>query len=228
MKVCEKCGKTHRTVAKFRTELCSVCAFWASVTVKGLDDCWLWDERLDKDGYGDARFVRFNGKKERHAHRIAWALENGPIPDGMSVLHCCDDRYPVDDKTNRKCVNPAHLKIGTPADNAADCKKHGRLNTASGNNNGARKHPERLRRGDEHFSKKNPEKVARGERSGARLHPEKMARTGKSHWSTRLTEDQVREIRLSGEPVSVLSARYNVCGVHIHNIISRKKWKHVT
>jgi hypothetical protein len=46
-----------------------------------------------------------------HAHRISWVMANGEIPDGLVVRHSCDVKH---------CVNPAHLSIGTQADNMAD------------------------------------------------------------------------------------------------------------
>lgn len=69
-------------------------------------DCILWPWTLDKDGYGQ---VRIHGHKG--AHRIVYAVFNGPIPDGLHVLHTCD---------TPACVNPAHLKLGTHADNMRD------------------------------------------------------------------------------------------------------------
>lgn len=72
------------------------------------NDCWDWLGRRDKYGYG-----RFYGGNDRVAlaHRAAWEVLVGPIPAGMSVLHRCD-RPP--------CVRPAHLFLGTRADNNAD------------------------------------------------------------------------------------------------------------
>ena len=76
--------------------------------------CWLWTGSLYGWGHGSLR----NGAKLEGAHRVAWQLYRGPIPDGKLVLHMCD--VP-------SCVNPAHLYIGTWADNVRDClerKRH--------------------------------------------------------------------------------------------------------
>jgi hypothetical protein len=81
--------------------------FWAKVIVKGPDDCWEWQAYIDARGYG--RF-KFEGKDDR-AHRVSWVLERGQIPDGLCILHKCD---------NPKCVNPDHLYIGTHQDNMRD------------------------------------------------------------------------------------------------------------
>src|SRR5439155_18768711 len=59
-------------------------------------------------------------------HRIAWELANGPIPEGLSILHKCD---------NPPCVNPRHLFLGTSADNRKDARIKGRLPAHSGEKN---------------------------------------------------------------------------------------------
>lgn len=85
--------------------------FWSKVDTSG--ECWQWTAALT-NGYG-----RFGiGRKVVLAHRFAWELANGPIPDGLGVLHACD---------NPSCVRPAHLFVGTSKDNMQDCASKGRL-----------------------------------------------------------------------------------------------------
>jgi hypothetical protein len=100
--------------------------FWKRVDRTG--DCWEWQGQLSEKGYGQ---LQVQGKQKR-AHRVSWELSNGPIPDGMVIMHRCD---------NPKCVRPEHLSVGTVADNNRDMQRKGRARFAllPGQRNGAAK-----------------------------------------------------------------------------------------
>lgn len=76
-------------------------------------ECVEYGGCTDGHGYGA---MRLNGRTVK-AHRVAWQVANGPIPKGLYVLHSCD---------NRRCINPAHLRIGTAKENTADMIARGR------------------------------------------------------------------------------------------------------
>lgn len=80
----------------------------------GPDACWPWMAARTTHGYGS---FHKDGTR-RLAHREAYELENGVLPDGTQVLHSCD---------NPPCCNPAHLFLGTYRDNVHDMKAKGRI-----------------------------------------------------------------------------------------------------
>lgn len=90
--------------------------FWSKVRKGGPDECWEWTASLNTSGYGQIGWGGRRGRSER-AHRVSYMLAHGLIPDGLCVMHSCD---------NRKCVNPNHLSLGTKADNNWDKVRKGR------------------------------------------------------------------------------------------------------
>lgn len=84
--------------------------FWAQVEKTHEYGCWVWKGKRNPKGYG-----RWG---KHYTHRYSWSLANGAIPQGLWILHHCD---------NPPCVNPAHLYLGTVVENARDAVARGRV-----------------------------------------------------------------------------------------------------
>ena len=138
-RLCTGCGNDFRP-AERSTKFCSVACFRKHVrstprtrlpvaaqppkpfTTDDIDSrsipvpecgCFIWTGVQSSRGYGQ---LKHRGKSYS-AHRVSWIASNGEIPPGMCVMHKCDTPM---------CVNPAHLKLGTQADNMADRDAKGR------------------------------------------------------------------------------------------------------
>lgn len=109
--------------------------FWKKVSFNGpipphcpeIENCWVWTGAINSQGrpnFGVASYVT------DLAHRVAWALVIGRIPEGMLVCHKCD---------NELCVRPSHLFLGTYLDNNRDRHSKGRDGDHTGENNGRAK-----------------------------------------------------------------------------------------
>ena len=161
--------------------------------------CWVWTAGK-AEGYG---VLRVNGKN-MGAHRFSWEIHYGPIPQGLWVLHRCD---------NRSCPRPDHLFVGTCADNEADKKAKGRQ--AKGERQGTYTHPESR---------------SRGSRNGAHTRPENRPR-GERHGGAKLTESDIIQIRQEYKNGNAnqyeLAALFGVKQSQIWQIIHYKSWKHI-
>ena len=90
--------------------------FWAKVDKRGPDECWEWQGWRNKTNYGHISRGGHRGRQPG-THIVSWEIHNGPISDGLWVLHKCD---------NPPCCNPAHLFLGTRQDNVDDMVSKGR------------------------------------------------------------------------------------------------------
>lgn len=85
--------------------------FWSKVKIQR--GCWVWKATMDRHDYGKLLVgSRKDGTRRiRRAHRISYEIVRGEIPEGLQVLHKCD---------NPPCVRPSHLVLGTHKDNMSD------------------------------------------------------------------------------------------------------------
>lgn len=96
--------------------------FWGKINKT--DGCWLWTGGVTPDGYGLVCLGRRPDGRQLndYAHRAAYRLSVGPIPDGLVIRHACD---------TPRCCNPDHLLLGTQAENIEDARKQGKYRAAA-------------------------------------------------------------------------------------------------
>lgn len=172
---------------------------WAGVLKS--DTCWEWQRGHNGDRYG---VIWVGGERQRdYVHRVSWVLHYGPIPDGLWVLHQCD---------NPPCVRPDHLFLGTNLDNARDMAAKGRQVF--------QQHPERAARGDQSWMRS-----AAG-RAWAR---DRILTHGSPF--AKLSADKVKTIRIlysaGGITQRALAQQYGVSQPAISSVVSGRRWGHV-
>lgn len=113
--------------------------FWECVNRDGPHGCWVWTAWRDRHGYGHIFRGGHRHAGSVRAHRFSWELHYGAIPNGLHVLHHCD---------NPPCVRPDHLWLGTQRDNNED--RHNKGRSRGGSRpvvTWQQQHPERILRG---------------------------------------------------------------------------------
>lgn len=207
-------------------------------------DCWIWTGRKDKKGYGLSTYGTSEERKHPlQAHRVIYTILVGPIPEGLVVMHSCD---------NRICVNPAHLTPGTQLENIQDRHSKGRNAVGS-------KYPSST------LTEVQVEEIKLKRLAGydfialAREYSVNMFTIEgifrKGHWKhveidtndprieefkkicpppklrgEKLTAEQVLEIRsalASGARLGELATKYSCSGITIKNILERRAWKNL-
>lgn len=126
---CTECGKINKGIrfsrvgqkSRFCSKKCDLDysrksweRIFSSIDRSNPDSCWEWPIISSKDKYGRHR----RNLKNQLTHRISYEVNVGEIPEGLFVLHKCD---------NPPCCNPSHLFLGTHTDNMRDASKKNRL-----------------------------------------------------------------------------------------------------
>jgi hypothetical protein len=169
-----------------------IARFWGHVSKDGpphpydasLGNCWIWKRGVKRYGYFKASGRYWT------ASRIVYELTFGGIPDGKCVCHSCD---------RGRCVNPSHLFPGTHLENMQDRERKGRGNQPSGDACGARKHPERLVRGERQWC--------------AKLKPDDVR--------------EIRARRARGETLVSIASSFGITYGQVSRIYLRRKWAHI-
>ena len=114
-----RCGRCHRFVSHTKTFEQAKEQFWGNVAVRGIDDCWLWTKSsIGHPPHGHLN-LNIDGQRISMAcGQAAWLFHAGFIPDGMEVLHDCN---------NAMCCNPSHLYPGTHLRNMQDAVEAGSM-----------------------------------------------------------------------------------------------------
>ena len=188
--------------------------------------CWLYGGAQDGAGYGISWFGR--------AHRVSWQIHNGPIPEGLVVMHRCDVT---------SCINPAHLQVGTPQENNDDKMRKGRGRSPCGEASGGAKLTSaqvmaiRLSRAatkdlvDQYGVSQTLVDLIRNGKIWRHLpcppRPPRMVPRGEANRSAKLTEAAVIEIRRSSMSSREAARRWGVSHTLIKQVRGRKIWTHV-
>lgn len=201
--------------------------------VQAANGCLEWRGTRNTKGYGQLRV----GGKLTLVHRVTWEIHNGPIPDGLCVLHKCD---------NRVCVNHDHLFLGTHEDNVRDMCAKGRQ--ARGETHSQAKLTEQdvlAIRADPRPPRKIAEQYGVSSwtitaiqfgREWRHIGGELRSNLGKNHgnrlfgadnYSAKLTQSNVLAIRADPRKQIEIARHYGISPRQVGRIKRRKSWGHL-
>jgi hypothetical protein len=184
--------------------------------------CHEWHAAMLINGYGA---IQYKGRKVG-AHRIAWLIHNGLIPNGLHVLHRCD---------NRKCVNPSHLFIGTHQDNMADRAAKGRTFRAFGFDNPTTKlSPAQACAARKEYLEGSDDVRVIAERYGVCVQTimktaenQRRGRAGYRNSRAKLdkvTADRIRDLHAKGTPVNTIARMEKLSWPTIKRVVTGKSF----
>ncbi len=199
--------------------------------------CINWTGRVNRGGYGEWGQPWRERPSSKRAHRVAWELASGPVPDGLLICHSCD---------NRRCVNREHLFAGTHRDNMIDAIAKGRIRLAvpklakrpryfmpggapSRNERRRARYAVRRASGWQLPCRNRVKRVKKGGVGRGRLLPT-HSMPGAAHWKAKLTDADVLFIRAQPHTEATyraLAPRLGVSVRTIGKIARREGWKHL-